>query len=116
MNEFDRVSNIYDGAIGELRDRLADSYDQMSTSELALAVIAVRLDDLATSYSLTNECCGEQRYKGFGGVFAPPFLLYIFVYFGIYQSLYLGYDKGYNIIVFWSNVYLRIIRQIRRRE
>lgn len=42
-------------AIEELRSRVADNYSSMSTLELSLALIAIRVDDLGLDFSVVND-------------------------------------------------------------
>jgi|GEM_PF-4690307 len=42
-------------AIEELRSRVAYNYSSMSTLELSLALIAIRVDDLGLDFSVVND-------------------------------------------------------------
>ena len=42
-------------AIEELRTRVADNYASMSTLELSLSLIAIRVDDLGLDFSVIND-------------------------------------------------------------
>ena len=47
-------------AIEELRNRVSDNYVAMTTQELALSIIAIRLDELALNYN--TEIGAEDPY------------------------------------------------------
>lgn len=42
-------------AIEELRSRVADNYASLSTLELSLALIAIRVDDIGLDFSVVND-------------------------------------------------------------